>query len=298
MSRFQLRCSLALLLCVALDSGASHCLAKHPGIGPSGRRFTGYTEPIRRIRVAASESGKIDAVEIKLGDRVSPGDLLVRLDSNILEATRRVAVAKHESSAQLDAAKAKSEQKQQRYKKLKGLLESGAGSVEEVRRAATDAEVAALEVDSLREERRLRQLEVDEIEARIEKRRVRSPITGVVTDVTKEVGEYVALSEPHLVTVVRLDRLRVQFFLPTDLARTLRQDRPVELSFPETQQRCRGVVEYVEAVTQADSGRVRVHVLIDNSEQALRSGVPCELDLRGERQSSADGAPFQGANGS
>ncbi|MEL6104866.1 MAG: efflux RND transporter periplasmic adaptor subunit [Planctomycetota bacterium] len=298
MSRLQLRCSFALIAFATTWIGAGESVANDPGNVSQSSRFTGYTEPIRRIQVAASESGKIDAIEIKLGDRVSSGDLLVRLDSNILDATRRVALAKYESSAQLEAAKAKSDQKKQRFEKLQGLLESGAGSVEEVRRAETDAEVAAFEVEALREERRLRQLEVAEIEARIAKRRVCSPITGVVTDVTKEVGEYVALGDPHLVTVVRLDQLRVKFFLPTDLARSLGQNMPVDLSFPETKRRCRGVIEYVEAVTQADSGRVRVHVLLDNSEQAFRSGVPCQLELQSEPPFPTDATGLRGASGS
>lgn len=243
----------------------------------TGVYFDGFTEPVRKIEVSASESGRLSTVDVKRGDVIEAGTMMMVLDTNILDASRRVAEAKSKATARIDALVIEANIRQDRYQKLRQLYDDGAGSIEEVRRAEADATVASLEVDQAREEMQLRNLELQEIEARIELRRVRSPIAGVVTDVIKDAGEYVSLQEPHVATVVQLDRLRVTFFVPTRIALQMSTDARLTLVFPESEQVCQGSVEHVGAVTEADSGRVRLDVLLDNRNQQFRSGVRCRM---------------------
>ncbi|WP_372894898.1 efflux RND transporter periplasmic adaptor subunit [Stieleria sp.] len=280
---------LLVVCCCACDwLDANRCLAtppRQPQIDSPGEHlqtFSGFTEPIREIQLCVVESGSIDTVLIHRGMKVDAGQLLMTLDCDVLQASRNVAAAKAESRSRIDALIIESDLKQQRYEKLQQLLDDGAGSVEEVRRAKADASVAMLEVDAAREEMRLRKLELREIEARIEQRRVYSPISGVITDVTKQPGEYVSQQEPHVATVVQLDRLRVTLFVPTSVAGWLDSMTKVDLWLPESDQRCVGRVDYVGVVTEADSGRVRVDLLIDNPNRHYRSGVRCQLQTTGE----------------
>ena len=48
----------------------------------------------------------------------------------------------------------------------------------------------------------------------------------------------------------------------------------------------KGMVEFVAPITMADSGRVRIDVLIENQDRAYRSGVRCRLVHRVARQHS------------
>lgn len=241
-----------------------------------GKSFNGFTKPIREIEVSSPESGRLGSLHVKRGDVVQKNQLMVELDTTILEASRRVAFAKSQATAQIDALVVEANLSRERHSKLRRLHEDGAGSIEEVRRSEADATVAALKVDAAREDAKLRALELAEIEARIELRRIRSPISGVVTDVTKDQGEYVSLQQPHLVTIVQLDRLRVTFFVPTAIAARVEASEKIRLVMPDTQMFCEGEIEHVGAVTQADSGRVRVDVLIDNRNGRLRSGILCQ----------------------
>lgn len=252
-----------------------------PGVPASissgfGNRFNGFTKPIREIEVSASDSGRLALVHVKRGDIVQQDQLMIELDTKILEASRRVAAAKSKATAQIDALVVEAKIREERHLKLLRLHEDGAGSIEEVRRSEADATVAALKVDAAREDASLRSLELEEIEARIELRRVRSPLHGIVTDVLKDAGEYVSLQQPHIATVVQLDRLRVTFFVPTFVAVRLEQSQMLQLILPDTQTFCQGEIEYVGTVTKADSGRVRLDVLIDNKNNELRSGVLCQ----------------------
>ena len=267
---------LVVLICVPPSLGAT----PNPHVSSSiavPQHYSGFTEPVKKIKISAAESGPVARICIKRGRQVRRGELLLELDTTVLDANRKVALAKSETMSRIDALKIESQVRKQRYEKLHKLQEDGAGSLEEVRRAKADASVAALEVDAALEEMQLRKLELQEIEARIEQRQVHSPIAGVITEVKKEAGEYVSMQDPHVATVVQLDQLRVTFYVPTRVAVSINAGAEVDLMLTETNQKCVGAVEYVGVVTEADSGTVRLDVLIDNPNRTFRSGVRCEM---------------------
>ncbi|QDT13089.1 efflux RND transporter periplasmic adaptor subunit [Planctomycetes bacterium K23_9] len=287
-SSFVPRTIAMLAVCVACVSAIGATRSENPTRSRQPMQYEGFTEPIRKIRVAGSESARISEVMAERGASVRQGETLMLLDSNVLNASRRIAKARAENSSRIEALRVEAEMKEVRLAKLQKLYDSGAGSPEETRRAKADARVAQLNVQSAIEDQRLAELELAEIEARIEQRRVCSPITGVITEVLKETGEYVSLNEPQVATVVQLDSLRVTFFVPTGLARRLADrsadqataDQTLQLVIPsdlphEESQQLIGQIEYIGAVTEADSGRVRLDVLIENRDGRYRSGVRC-----------------------
>lgn len=240
--------------------------------------FEGFAEPVRIIESAAAAEGRIAEVAVKRGDRVQRGDLLVMLDTSILEASLNIAKARAENTAKTEATQVEYELKQQRFDQLANLVKAGAGSPEEVKRARAEAQVAHLNVVAAQQEQQLAALQLAEIEARLEQRCVRSPVDGIVTEVLKEIGEHVSTSNPHVATVVELDQLRLTFYLPTQLAMQIAPGQSLNITFPELSQQDVGKVEYVSQVTQADSGRVRVDVLLDNSKDQSRSGIRAVFD--------------------
>lgn len=247
--------------------------------GVFAQTYEGFTDPVRVLEVSAADMGRVAEVHVKRGDRVQQGDLLMMLDAKILQAARRVAEAKTKSVARLEALRVEHELRENRYGKLLELQRDGAGSTEEVSRAKADADVARLNVRAAEDDLQLSQLELAEIESHIDQRRIRSPVDGTVTDVLKDVGEFVSTTQPHIATIVQLQVLRVTFYLPTEVAMPLEESQIVRLTFPDFQQETDGNVEYVAEVTEADSGRVRVDVLIDNAKRKWRSGIRCRINL-------------------
>ena len=236
-----------------------------------------FTEPIHEIKVASAESGIVKRLHVELGSQVMIDDLMLELDAAVIEATRNIALAKSRNQAKLNAARVEFKIKNDRYQKLLRLLDEGAGSPEEVERALGDTAVAEQNIEAIREELGQHQLEVLQYDAQLERRRIRSPIQGQVVEIRKKVGEHVSQSDPHLITIVRLDALRAVFHIPTATAGTLRKDDIVPVHLTETDERVEGKVEFVAPITRADSGRVRVDVVIDNQHSKYRSGVRCQL---------------------
>ena len=109
----------------------------------------------------------------------------------------------------------------------------------------------------------------------------RAPMDGVVSAIHKEIGEYVAPTDPHIMNIVQLDRLQAVFSVPSEDATTLRTGDSVAIRLSATNVSVTGVVEFVAPVTDAESGTVRVKVRMENPQSTYRSGQRCSLRLTG-----------------
>ena len=239
----------------------------------------GFTEPFRTIAIAAPESGIIDSIDVREGDTVKTGQVLSRLDQDVLRATLEIARAAKESRGQQNIAAAEFAMKTKRFKKLSKLLLGKHASQEEVDHAQADMEVAKAQVLAAREMLEIKRLEFERTQKQLDRRTIRSPIDGVVVHVNKDAGEFVAPNDPVVMTVVQLDPLMVTFSVSTSEARGLTKGQTVQLMLTADSIEATGAIEVVSPVTNADSGTVRVKVRLPNPNGKYRSGERCQLDL-------------------
>lgn len=241
------------------------------------RAMEAFTEPFKVIELAAPEAGRVASIHTQRGSHVKSGQLLVELDSQVQQAALKVAEQKASATSRVEALQVEYKRKQRRYETLKELSQDGGGTAEELLDAEAETQIAKLNVKSAEEEIEQFKLEQKELEAQIEQRRVYSKLDGIVTEVPREVGEYVSSAEPHVITVVDLSRLRVTFFIPTEKAITLTSGEHVAINLLGQSRIVDAEIEYVGPITQADSGRVRLDVVIDNTRGELRSGQRCSM---------------------
>jgi len=238
---------------------------------------TSFTEPDETTEVACAETGVVARVEVKQGQEVQAGTILAVLDNSVLEASLRAAEAKATSTARVDAARIELDLKKRQKEKLTRVLADGHASANEIEKAESELASAQAQLCIAEEERHLHQIDVEQIKAQIERRTIRSPVEGIIIRVQRRPGEFLSGSDPVVATVVRLDHLRVKFYISTEMAEQL-----------QTEQECRVLirgkrhaakVDFLSPVTDADSGTVRLEVLVDDREHRLRSGIPCQLDV-------------------
>ena len=270
--------SLCLMVASSQRIGVALVLFANSATQLDAQRFQGFTEPSKTIELSSPESGQIEKLSIELGDRVRKGQLLGNLDSKILHATRRMAESRMRSTAKVDSAEVELKIKLDRLDKLQQLVASGAGNREELERARADVELAKLKKESAQHESELAALALEEIDARIQHRMFRSPVDGVVVDIQKDEGEFVAVDSSPLITVVVLERLRVTLFLPFELSRRMCEDQELAIRLTDANKIVSGHVIYVAPITESESGRVRVDVEIRNEDGSIRSGARCEFD--------------------
>jgi RND family efflux transporter MFP subunit len=238
-------------------------------------RISGFAEPLQQVEVAAPEAGLIESIRVREGDAVDRGQTLAQLDVRVLEASLALARAKAQSTAQVDAAAAEYQLRKDRLDAIEQLQREGHANTEELQRARRDAAVAESKLKAAKEDVALSALEARQIEAQIDRRIIRSPVDGVVIRLTRQQGEFLSPADPVLATIANLDTLRVKFHVPTRQAKQYAVGQTVDIFFPDDERLAPARIDFVSPVTNADSGTVRVDVVIDNKQGLFRSGVRC-----------------------
>jgi len=236
-----------------------------------------FTEPFHTVELSPAEPGILAKLAVKEGDSVKAGDPLAALDTRVQEVTLKIARQAMQSQGRLRAARAEYDLKAQRFEKLKSLKTQGYAFQDELERAAADVEVAEANRLAAEEQLAVDTLQYEKAQAELELRTLRSPIDGVVTEIHHDEREYVAAPNSAVMTVVQLNPLKIVFPLSTAAAVKLRKDQAVTVRLPETDEIAAGRIELVSPITDAESGMVRVKVLVPNAEGRYRSGVRAVL---------------------
>ncbi|MGD9128753.1 MAG: efflux RND transporter periplasmic adaptor subunit [Planctomycetia bacterium] len=239
----------------------------------------GLTEPYRTIDVAANESGVIAQIHVHEGQSVHKGDRLATLDCQLLSRLSSIAKQGMEAKGRLQAAQAEMRLKEQRAKNFAAAFEAGHARPEEVRRAETDLAVARAQVLAAEEDLTLKKLEFEKVKTQIELRTVRAPVDGVVTEIHKEAGEFVAPNDPTVLTLVQLDPLLAVFSMTIEEVDRLHIGQKVQLRLPENPDPVDAKIEFISPVANPESGTLLVKARIDNANREYRSGTRCMLEL-------------------
>lgn len=244
-----------------------------------GAEVAGFTEPYRDVDVAASEMGRLVTITVSEGQRVTAGQVLARLDDDVLRATVEVARANRESAGRLEAAEAELRLCRESLDKLEELSARHHATQREVDRARTQVEVAEARLKATQQELTVKSLELERSKKQLEQRYIVSPIAGLVTQRFKDEGEFVSPSDPVVIRVVQLDPLLVVFAVPVAQARPLFAAQTVRVRVESVAAPLEGVVEFVSPTVDAQSGTTRVRVRLPNPNENIRSGITCYLLL-------------------
>lgn len=257
-------------------------------IGYAADVVEAFTEPYRTAVMVPSQPGLMESIRVKVGQRVTAGQDLGALDSDVLRVQRRICLAKSEASSELEAAKAELEVRKSLYERYLALRkDSNEASELEVNRKRADMEIQQAKVRSVEEARSLQLLEVEQLDAQLRQRMFVSPIDGFVVDVEVEQGDFVAPGQTKsLITIVDIDRLRATFHVPSREAASLATDQEIMLAIPDSAMSVPARVEYVSPITDPRTGTVVVRAILPNEKHTIRSGIRCRLQPRTTQNTS------------
>ena len=180
----------------------------------------GTVKACRRANLSPSLGGQIAVLDIKEGDKVKAGQLLIDLWNKDLVA--EVALSKSEAEAAKAQAKAtclQAEIARREADRLVKLLKTGAVSEEETDRAVTDAKVRKAECEAAVASAKMSLSRVGVVKANLERTRLIAPFDGVIAEITGELNEYVTPSPPGIATppaVVLIDNSCFYVVAPID----------------------------------------------------------------------------------
>ena len=166
----------------------------------------GSVAACRRAKIAPSSAGHIATLQVKKGQRVKQGDLLLELWSEDLAARERVAREQFataqarviEACQMADAAT--SEARQQRALRDKGFV-----SDERVVRAEAQSKSSQATCASTRAQVKEATARIAASRADTQRTVLRAPFAGVIAEINGELGEYVTPSPPGIATLPVVD---------------------------------------------------------------------------------------------
>ena len=234
-----------------------------------------FTEPVEKSIAASAETGVIVDARVKEGDRVEVGDVLAKINHAVLLASLKIAKARASSTARYDAAASQVKLIKSQLEAVRSLIEDGHTNKYEVEQKESEYQTAFAEFRAAEDELALNKLEVGRIEAQIEDRFIRSPIDGFVTEIHKQPGENVSNNEPMYATIVKVEQLRVRFYLNSETLTNSQVGEQVSIELGSRRIRTPATVVYVSPIINPDSGLGRLDVVVDNHDFKIKSGTIC-----------------------
>jgi HlyD family secretion protein len=269
----------------------------------------GRIRAVASVDISAEVPGRVVQLEVEEGDSVRQGDLLLRLDDTQYKS--RVAQAQaaiKSAAASLVLAEARLSQLDKDRRRLEALKEKDLASAEAVEKAHTDYDVQHAEVDARREEVSRMKANLEDAEADLRKTVYRSPVDGIVSRLSIEMGEIVmtgTMNNPAsvIMTISDLGLMQVEAEVDeTDIV-DVRPGQPAQITvdaIPDTT--FKGHVVMVGNSGRQASGGVsaseevvnfEVKVQFNRTDPRLKPGMTADIEVETQTHPDVLAVPIQ-----
>ena len=218
----------------------------------------GTLKAFQGVDLSAEVEGIVSAVLFESGQKVTLGQPLIQLDSEVERASLATAEAER-SLAQIE------------YERGRSLVSRSNISKSEFDRLASTLQKATASVAQLK--------------AQLDKKRINAPFAGTIGIRQVDTGDYLSPGAT-IATLQDLSRLHVDFFLPEQRAPQLQVGQPVRLSvaaYPDEQ--FEGRIAAINPKVENETRNLQVRATLSNPDEKLLPGMFANLEvlLPGER---------------
>lgn len=238
------------------------------------------TRPSQDATMGFQAPTTIKEVAARPGASVAKGQVILRGDDAEDVALLKLQQLQVENPLPVARARAAMELADVEYKRLREILDRGGSASQlEVDRARLNYEVARIDFETAQLQQAQNVIQLERLQARVERVRLQAPFDGVVDSVLADVGQIINESQV-VIRVVSVDPLWIDVNAPTSDARTLTLqpgDQAWILADVAGNARLTGG-KVVEVAPTADSAsrtrRVRVELPNPAGPQRLLAGEP------------------------
>lgn len=166
----------------------------------------GTVKACRRAKLSAPAGGQIAHLRVKKGDRVKRGQVLLELWDEDLQAQQQLAQIQLETTTtQSKEACTIAETAHRDAERARQLREQGFVSQEALERAISTATARQAACESSKSAIAQSRSRIDVAQASLERMVLRAPFSGIVADISGELGEYATPSPPGILTLPAID---------------------------------------------------------------------------------------------
>ena len=239
----------------------------------NGSDYECVITPRVSVELGSSESGVLAELLVERGDRVEQGQLVAALDSDVEVLTAELTRLRAHSDVELQSSRVQADYRSRELQRLDDLRSDGAVPEQVYDEAAIERQLADLALESRRVEQQSAQIEYQRAQANLSRRRMTSPVTGVVVEVRMAEGEYV-YEQSAVMTIAQVDPLYVECFVPVarfgeienGMWAEVRPEDPIDETF-------RAQVVVVDQVFDAASRTFGVRLELPNADYGLPAGL-------------------------
>ena len=237
----------------------------------------GVLEPFKSTEVATAEMGVVREIFVKAGDRVEAGNILGRLDNEQQQKQVREAEFEANASGTLEIARSEVAFNVRRVEESLKRIAANKGSPKELERDQLELNIATAKLHAQEEAKLISQARLEKAQIILSERSICAPHKGIVVEVYRDVGEYVAGNAPAIVRLQDTSKLRARFFLSDEMAERFRKMDHAEIRLTNHVV-LKATIEFIAPFAIAEGNVIEMTLLIDNENGSIRSSS-CELVL-------------------
>lgn len=241
-----------------LTSGETAKIGARPMVERLG--ISGELQPITRVVIRAREAGKIVEMNVRDGDAVQAGKLLVRFETDELQSTLLL------RQSDRDAAEAELMLAMLALTRTEQLALKNIASAEQLDKAKSDVAVKTARLQSLSAQADIARLALRNAE-------IHAPFSGTVTRRLAEAGSRVG-ADGELLTLVDTNVLEAKVLVATRDVPRVARGQTAELEIDGLAgQIVKGTVERISPVAEDGTRVVAVYVRLANRDGQLWGGM-------------------------
>ncbi|MDH3387680.1 MAG: efflux RND transporter periplasmic adaptor subunit [Gammaproteobacteria bacterium] len=231
----------------------------------------GHTDFARRLELNSGVSARVEAIAVTVGQQVAKGDLLLNLDTTRLQADVDLA------RARADALAPMVERMLTELEKAQELFDRDSLAMVELQNAEQDHAMADSRL-------RAAQAKLVRAEYRLSQSEIRSPIDGIVLEISTFPGHYVNTGVDNQTLVIVADNkyMRAEALLPLESWSNSLLKRTASVSFRN--QRFDGkVVEIGHQVTVGSNNHPSITLIVEiRTDGKLPAALPVKITVADE----------------
>ncbi len=203
-------------------------------------------EPNRIVIVSAEVESRIERIPLKEGDSVKSGDLLIRINADLIRPL-------------FEIAQEQVKRDQIEFERMDNLVKDNA--------------TPQRDLDDARTKLAISKANLDEVRARLERTNIYSPTAGQLNDICVEEGEYVLVGNP-VAEVVDNDTVKVVVDVPErDISFfSIGQKAEVFVDVKGHNTTMVGKISFISELADLQTRSTRMEISLDNKKRLLRSG--------------------------
>jgi RND family efflux transporter MFP subunit len=249
------------------------------GISDRESGFDCLIEPHAVVEVSTREEGVVETLDVRRGDIVRKGQVLVKLESGVEQLTMELAQARAKMTTEIETRKDSLEYLKRQQERVNDLFGKKAVSFNEKDKADTDVILAESELRNALENHELSQLEQKRAENYLARRTIYSTLDAVVVRTHLNPGE--SVKDRTILTLAQVDPLNVEVILPlSQYGKIKTGDKATITPLVPGGEKAKATVVIVDRVIDAASGTFGVRLELPNSDYKVPGGIRCEVDFQ------------------